>query len=672
MQHLIFKALRFALVFVILFGISNQVLAQFGVSVGVESQSPDRKIITVNGGFGFVQGLAFGVSVDWGDGTISETFYPAAHRYDSPGDYTITATIWNDLSQSAEAVAVHTVPEIHSDVARVVHPISSIGMKTNESVSIPIEAFDDQGQSVEISGRTVEIFSHPSLDSQGFSTEIQNNELLITAPDTELFSSITLVEVYVDGVASEDPIHLVVISSPEELKLVSGTHTELYLPPAFFDANDLSDSEYVLIADLTFLIQRDVLAKEYPDVRKQAISFYAPVFGTSGNPLHLGAFAAPVNGVPQLGLIFHEMGHNFAGPLSIEMDLGAFFQETTAELMGAYTAHTILKEHRDELSSVGIQILEGKIEAGKIFHEAELQRYINNGQIFDPENVGGGSHPLVGMIHRYEEIAGREKLRVLLNLLSVDRMVDVLPAIGSNGGLLSNADKVAFMLAAVSASFGFDVRSDFRDLNFDINETLFDSIISLLNFEPRIDSPLADLNMTVSQDKITIDLASVFADEDGDELVFTATSSDPVNVRVDLLGSILDISALGLGSSTIVVVAEDGHEGSTASEFEVNVLSGVGVADASSNLPESFKVSPNYPNPFYPATTISFELNASGPTQVVVYDMLGRKVAQLVDATMSAGAYETTWNATGYPNGVYIYTVHTGQDSESYFMTVAR
>ena len=84
----------------------------------------------------------------------------------------------------------------------------------------------------------------------------------------------------------------------------------------------------------------------------------------------------------------------------------------------------------------------------------------------------------------------------------------------------------------------------------------------------------------------------------------------------------------------------------------------------SSNLPESFIVHQNFPNPFNPVTTLSYQLPNEGNVQVVIYDMAGRVVKNLILEHQSAGHKTIKWNATnnsGHPvsAGLYIYTVST-------------
>ncbi len=67
-----------------------------------------------------------------------------------------------------------------------------------------------------------------------------------------------------------------------------------------------------------------------------------------------------------------------------------------------------------------------------------------------------------------------------------------------------------------------------------------------------------------------------------------------------------------------------------------------------------------YPNPFNPSTSIRFQLPASSVTHLVVYDILGREVAILVNGILSAGQHQVTFDGAGMASGIYMYRLQTG------------
>ncbi len=77
-------------------------------------------------------------------------------------------------------------------------------------------------------------------------------------------------------------------------------------------------------------------------------------------------------------------------------------------------------------------------------------------------------------------------------------------------------------------------------------------------------------------------------------------------------------------------------------------------------IPTSFRLSQNYPNPFNPSTTISYELPHNAQVSLAVYDILGRKMAQLVAEIQQAGRYEVVFSGVEFASGVYLYRLQAG------------
>lgn len=90
------------------------------------------------------------------------------------------------------------------------------------------------------------------------------------------------------------------------------------------------------------------------------------------------------------------------------------------------------------------------------------------------------------------------------------------------------------------------------------------------------------------------------------------------------------------------------------------------------DLPLTFDLLQNYPNPFNPTTGIRYELPAASEVRLVVYDLLGREVAVLVNEKRPAGKFEVRFNGAGLSSGVYIYRLTAGQHVESRQMLLIR
>ena len=79
--------------------------------------------------------------------------------------------------------------------------------------------------------------------------------------------------------------------------------------------------------------------------------------------------------------------------------------------------------------------------------------------------------------------------------------------------------------------------------------------------------------------------------------------------------------------------------------------------------PGKFSLSQNYPNPFNPSTKISFDIPKLSAVKISVFDVMGREVDVLVNERMQPGTYQTDWNASKYPSGVYFYKLQSGDFS---------
>ncbi len=102
----------------------------------------------------------------------------------------------------------------------------------------------------------------------------------------------------------------------------------------------------------------------------------------------------------------------------------------------------------------------------------------------------------------------------------------------------------------------------------------------------------------------------------------------------------------------------------TATNSEARFILGIYPSELTNagmtDLPESVKLNPNYPNPFNPSTTISYELKEEAKVLLSVWNIVGQRVATLVDKTMEAGEHTASWNASNMPSGIYIAQLEVG------------
>jgi plastocyanin len=104
------------------------------------------------------------------------------------------------------------------------------------------------------------------------------------------------------------------------------------------------------------------------------------------------------------------------------------------------------------------------------------------------------------------------------------------------------------------------------------------------------------------------------------------------------------------------------HFPSMVADFTVNPN---GIISIEGEVPQSFSLKQNYPNPFNPVTDIKFDVPKASFVMLNVMNILGQQVEQLVNEQLQPGSYKVDWNASGFPSGVYIYKMTSGDFTET-------
>lgn len=89
-------------------------------------------------------------------------------------------------------------------------------------------------------------------------------------------------------------------------------------------------------------------------------------------------------------------------------------------------------------------------------------------------------------------------------------------------------------------------------------------------------------------------------------------------------------------------------------------------------LPSRVELRQNYPNPFNPSTRIEFALPQSGHVTLAVYDQMGRRVATLVDGTLSAGLNSVVFDAGMLSSGTYFYQIQAAGEVVTRQLTLVK
>jgi hypothetical protein len=90
------------------------------------------------------------------------------------------------------------------------------------------------------------------------------------------------------------------------------------------------------------------------------------------------------------------------------------------------------------------------------------------------------------------------------------------------------------------------------------------------------------------------------------------------------------------------------------------------------DLPHEFSLYQNYPNPFNAATSIKFDLPEQSEVAIEVFNILGQKLAIVVEGLMPAGYHRVSWDASGVSSGIYFYRITAGEFVEVRTMTLLK
>ena len=113
-------------------------------------------------------------------------------------------------------------------------------------------------------------------------------------------------------------------------------------------------------------------------------------------------------------------------------------------------------------------------------------------------------------------------------------------------------------------------------------------------------------------------------------------------------------------------------------DFEPSTLEKiVTITDVELEKPSDFVLLKNYPNPFNPSTTIEFSIPESGFVELVIYDITGQRIRELLAGIMSPGIHSVFWDGcddkgTAVSSGVYISNIRMGEKIESHRMMLVK
>ena len=161
-----------------------------------------------------------------------------------------------------------------------------------------------------------------------------------------------------------------------------------------------------------------------------------------------------------------------------------------------------------------------------------------------------------------------------------------------------------------------------------------------------------------NDDKVT------WYENDGDENFTTHIITTNADYALTIFAADVD------GDGDIDVLSASANDNKVAWYENMRITTGIETRAAS--VPAKFTLQQNYPNPFNPTTTIEFSLPQSGFVTLKVYNILGEKVAALLDDYKSAGNYVVNFDGSTLASGIYYYTLKMDEFQQTRKMLLLR
>jgi hypothetical protein len=150
---------------------------------------------------------------------------------------------------------------------------------------------------------------------------------------------------------------------------------------------------------------------------------------------------------------------------------------------------------------------------------------------------------------------------------------------------------------------------------------------------------------------------------------------DEPDVFTDIYDAAYSVKDLIPGQTYFWKVWAKTYEGDSlwsTETFGFHVSHAAGIRDKTVLKPDTYKLFPNYPNPFNPRTIINYELPITNFVDLSIYNLRGQKVVTLVSGRQKTGYHQIEWDASGFASGVYFLTLEAGNFKATQKMLLVR
>jgi len=557
---------------------------------------------------------------DWGDGKITNDWFPQAHTYaDVSKNYIVTVIshYQNNETDSAKVLVRFNTPQINS-----------IDLPEDIAVSIPSQM--------------------PTLTTRLYSL----NSNLTTFDDTDF-----------DVIPRSTIEYILSVAADIQMDLVN---RDVYLIDGGFNQVMLQDSSFGGMYSLWFT-----------------------------NPVSFGVGSTGFHGTIGYSSFIHEMGHNFTLNTPADFYFGgridgsanAIFSETMAQIFQHTTGYELINNYQYYGLSDDIlfDIQESFISSIKIVRYA-YENYLNSGMAFsswnDPASPDDETfNTFMTIAYQFfvhaenSELGYRKPLKRMMHLLQVFNEELRQQYDQYHNTAAADTFRATLMTTAVAYGFGENLCEKFKSLNFPISEKIYSELVSMINTAPIVAHSISDTNIVIGSNNYVRDLNAhppVFNDADGDTLFYSANSSNLNVAAANIDESVLTVSPVSTGETTITVTTDDGQNAPVSTSFKITIIQSIGIKSLKKNIPTEYNLSQNFPNPFNPITKIKFALPTDTFVSLKVFDTMGQEIAALIDNKLQAGIHICEWNGENFASGLYLYRLSADNYTQTKKMLLLR
>ena len=210
---------------------------------------------------------------------------------------------------------------------------------------------------------------------------------------------------------------------------------------------------------------------------------------------------------------------------------------------------------------------------------------------------------------------------------------------------------------------------------FDYYDDINYGIVDYSNYltSPDTDAPISPpTNVVKSASGSDVQL-SWSANQESDLAGYKVYYGSPTGYSFDNMVDVGNVTSYILSgvteSDTIAITAYDNQADGTDDQIEGHeswfaiATTTMGIKNDDVILPTTFALKQNFPNPFNPVTTISYQLPKSTFVNLSIYNVVGQLVETLVNEHKNVGYYSVEWNASNVGTGIYFYRIKAGESS---------